>query len=256
MLPLELPQIDTLDSFNQLLVGWWMVRCGDSVPNLADPSRFHGVAKSGASTATYRGMPVMQFDGTANAYIDLGAAPLLNQSFPFTLAWWENPSSSSGASGAFVFCPSGTAQKFIVLRYDGANYNYLTATLCNRGVGGLIPRFVTAPSLASSVGVPRLWVLRGSGGMQSTTLSDYSLSVDGTAYAAGAAGNGLAGFTGAVNYIGWDSVDNNWSGWLGNVRLWRRVIGNEEIKRLRGDWMAGALLPDEPSRMKRHKAAT
>ena len=238
------PQPNWEDSILQNQIGWWVTPDGGTgkVRNLVKPTT-SALLQSGAGWTYGKYTPMMSFDGGANAYVDLGATALLASTDPFTLMWTERATNTGAYRGLFVFSPSGTAQKFIVLRDDtDVNYRYLTASICN--VGACV-RFATVPTLAAGVAVDRTYFLIGRGGMGSTTLSQFDVwgqETIVTPYPA-SAGNPLGSFTGGQNYIGWDSVDNKWNGAIGNVRLWTRVLFLNEIKRLFVDGMAGVMRP-------------
>ncbi len=240
ILSIDGARLAPLDNLLDGQIGWWLERnaANSSVINLMNPGTFDGTLKAGVdwSEGAKSEGQVLQFDGGTNAYIDLGTDPLIHKDTPFTLMWIERADTSSGYRGLFTFCPSGTTQRFIVFRNDSdTTYRYLTSTISNNG--GSI-RFAGAPTLASGAGIWRVWMLFGAAGMGSLSAVDWSLAVDGASFAA-STGNTISSFTGALNYIGWDSLDDKWLGALANVRLWGRVLSAGERARLLLDPFAG-----------------
>ena len=224
-------------------VGWWAGAHNGKLIDLM--GRRHGVLGSGAVAAAGQ-LPMIEFDGGSNGYADLGAAALLHKDDPFTLSWVERVRVAGAYMGLFVFCPSGTSEKFIVLRDDSdTNYRYLTASLANKTLGN-VPRWANSSlAMSARVGKEIRCVLIGYAGMGANVGSaNFRLIVDiGYEAIATAGGTSLGSFTGATNLIGWDSVDNKFQGAIGCTRLWTRALSVFEAYRVIANPMIGLTAP-------------
>lgn len=235
-----IPLLDVGDSLNRGQVGWWLANegAGARVTNVANPNLYNGALQSGVTWAKQTAGNTLAFDGTATSYVDLGTAPLLaSNTQPFTLSWIENVGASPPAFAALAtFLPAGSAQRWLLLRDDSnANYQFLSW-----GMGGTaaVIRAATAPSLASSVGVVRHFLLYSPGGMASTTPSNWFLFIDGNGYPL-SNGFGLGTQPANLNYFGWDGADSKWKGNL-EMRLWNRLLSNDELNRVLTNPYAGS----------------
>lgn len=173
---------------------------------------------------------VLELNG-ANDYVDLGSTKrFLSTTQPFTFVWWEYVGTSPSAfPGVATFMPSDGSYRFLLLRSSNSGYDTLTAGL---GDGAASPvTFSTAPSLASSVGVWRQWILEGRGGVGSSTQADWDVYVNLVKH--GADGNTtLSPQTTSYNLIGWDGADNKWKSRIDAPRLYNRILNDSEKREL------------------------
>lgn len=237
--PYSFPRLND-DSINDGQVAWWFggEGAGTTIDNIANPALYSGAMQAGITWGadilgkTYLG------NGGATSYVNCGTTDMIADANPFTIAWLETIPSTPGAGiyGAVCFFPNGGAQRFLVLRSDSSGvYGPITV---GKGNTTNCPKWSTAPSLASGVGLTRLWIVRGPALTNITNLQLFANGIDFSFNATGA-GNNLGSQPGNFNYLGWDGADSKFPGSIHNVRLWARQLGLAECVRLNQDPFAG-----------------
>lgn len=233
------PLIDIGDSLSSGQVGWWLANegVGSQLTNIADRNRFRGTLQSGATRQTSTIGNNIAMSGTTS-YVDLGTAPLIAGTTPFTLHWLEYVGASPPTfASVATFMPSGNTQRFLLFHEDSdANYKNFS---CGLGSAAATNKFATVPTLASGVGLWRQWILIGNAGMNGSTPSSFTIIVDGVYYGGAASGGGFSSQTSNLNYLGWDSADSQWKGAQDDFRLWNRVLSSKELDRLIANPYAG-----------------
>lgn len=195
-------------------------------------------------------------DASATGYINLASSNrFLNTTDPFTIAWCEHHSGTQTNAGVLNLFPSGgtpATRSFMILRtnqvvlgpalYGPISWGPWTAagvsTDSDRLTGSVRPPII-------SKNIPLVFVLTGTGGVYSSTRSDYKIYwasqeassdvVSGWYGADGELSGNNAAFGATQNYFGWDNIDNKWSGLLDNLRIWNRVLDIHEIQKLLRD---------------------
>ena len=161
---------------------------------------------------------------------DLGTRQYLTYGVSATVSWWERVTSSgNGYYSRFRLNTGG--RDIAVLRTDQGSYFGISTFNISSGAS---KQFVSAPSVANSVGIWRHFALVMAAGPDATANSDWTLYVDGVSYAATAAGTGF--LSNGVNRIGWDSADNGANCMFSDFAIYGRVITANEARLL---WMLG-----------------
>lgn len=237
------PVVDWGDPICSQQRAWWLGNgSGSRLVNLISPSFGRGTLLSGASFALDQvggfGGRVLALDGTANSYIDMSSNDVIaDVDAPFSMQWLEYVASGYPAfPGVACFYPARNAsgQRWLMFRSDNASYNSLAFAL---GSSGSMRRAAGAPSLASSVGLWRQWLISSPSGLGNGTNS-WRVWCDGVEYAV-SAGSALSSQTSQLNYLGWDGADNTWLGRMANVRIWARSQGSGDAARLFANPWAG-----------------
>lgn len=164
--------------------------------------------------------------GSSN-YADFQESPpAIGASTPFTMAWTQEPRSSSAYSTVveWQFGTAGVDNTFMVyLATSDVSYYFVAG-----------PRS-TAQSWSSSIGpttdnVLDRYVLRSSGGPTSTTAAHWSLYRNGSLVTIGAT-SPLSGNTAATYRVGArDAGSDPFEGLIGDMRMWSRVLSDEEAE--------------------------
>lgn len=171
----------------------------------------HGVGREGI-------YPVF---GASN-YADFTAPVGLASSTPFTVAWTQEPRSTSGFSTVLNILPTGAANAFLIYQSD-SNASYYFAAGPRSGT---VPLFDAVG--AATNGVSDRFVLTGASGMGSGFAVGYTLFRNGvkmtTATTTAFGVNSTASFRiGAI-----DTGSDNFEGLLGNMSIWGRVLTDGE----------------------------
>ena len=169
----------------------------------------------------------LDFDN-ANDFINLPSLTL-NQSRPVSIRWFEKVASTAGTfQSRFILKTTGT-RGLVVFRSTATGYLSLAVNGKNTGD---YARFVTAPTIAASVGVWREWVLVNTATVGSSG-APWRLWVDGIEHAAildGAAGN----FGNANCRIGLDGLgDDPANCAMDDITIWDRSLTEAEVLQLR-----------------------
>lgn len=165
--------------------------------------------------------------GSGN-YADFPAAPAgIGKTTPFTVAWTQEPRATSAYSTVmeFQFGTAGADQTFIVyLAAADSSYAFVAG-----------PRGSSTHSWSSAVGfvtdnVLDRYILRSSGGPTSTTAANWSLYRNGALVSIGA-DTVTSGNTAASARIGaHDGASDPFEGLIGDVRMWSRVLSDDEAE--------------------------
>ena len=196
---------------------------------------------TGLATRALSGGVAARLFGASN-YGDFTAPAAIGPSTPFSVAWTQEPRSTSAYSTVLnvQFGTAGVHWSFLVyLAAADATY-YFTAG----------PRVATgAQSWGASVGAATnkaldRYVLRCAGGSQSLTASDYTLHRNGMLMARGSATN-FGTNTAAVARIGaLDTGGDPFEGPLHDLRMWSRVLSDgETVDESRVERAAALYLP-------------
>lgn len=175
--------------------------------------------------------------GTSN-FADFQTVPAaIGPSTPFTIAWTQEARATSGQS-TIINVNFGTAGvHFAFAIYQSSTANGYEFTAGPRTSGG-------AHSWSSALGVTtndRLdrYVLRASGGSQSTTASEWTLYRNGALVTRGTSAT-FSSFTTAGFRVGArDTGADPWEGLIGDLRMWARVLGEDEAEQestIQGAW--------------------
>lgn len=199
-----------------------------------------GTVNSGVSNSNGLAGATFSFDGSTNAYVDLGNGTFeaVNSS-PFSISWIELIA-SGGPSFANLFGLKDRSGKvFQVARTDNASFNALVL-----GSRSTTPyRFASFPSLASSVGVIRHVIVTSPKTMSQVDATMVAYA-DGKSYVATIAGAPFGLTAATTNYIGWQGIagaGNTWAGKIGNFRIWNRLLSGAEAEALQRDpWLGMA----------------
>lgn len=225
---------------NRGLVAWWI-----ALPNQSRGVTWRDIAGRNHGTLTNmdpatdwigpKGRPggygALDLD-VSNDYVDLGSAVVLTSGQPFTIAWWERVTSAANAfPSRFSLDVAGSASYFLCGRTNNAGYQHLFFG----PAGSTVSRASGAPSLASSVGIWRHWILTGTNPL-STTAADFAVYVDGVAYATSTAG--AAGSV-STNRIGNEAALNPTDAALDDVRILNRAVSAAEARALYRETKAG-----------------
>lgn len=185
-------------------------------------------------TPTVTGNEVFEANGAGlfrkfgtGQYLDYPATPpAIGATTPFTVAWTQQPRATSAYSTVLeVNFGSGTQSFVIYLAAADSSY-YFTA-------GPRVPS--GAQSWSSAIGavtngVLDRYVLRGAGGSQSTTSSDWTLYRNGVVVTRGTATT-YGSVTSAAFRIG--ALANGgpdvFEGLIGDMRMWSRALSDQEM---------------------------
>ncbi len=183
----------------------------------------------------------LKFDSTDD-YISVGTGTYLENTTPFTLAWWEKITNDSPTSpGRLYLKVQNGASGFDVLRTNSVG-SY--GNLVWGGAGCRMSQSV--PTTADSVGVWHHFVLVGLAGPSSVTSADYRVYADGVNYSVAASCGGWADFgSNAVNYIGYDTAHETANAILDDIRIYNRALSATEAAQLyrAGTLQVGTSLP-------------
>ena len=178
-------------------------------------------------TPSLRGAALL-FD-SVNDYIGLAAFPLLSSGVPFAISWWEQITANTNAyPGRFILDVSGSATYFLVLRStDVVSPAYAPLTWGASPGTSVGMTAVDAPSVATSIGVWRHWVITGTNPLSSVT-ADHQLYVDGISYATSRGSN----FGTVVNNrIGYYGADNGPDAIIDNVAIYNgRQLSSDAVR--------------------------
>lgn len=238
-------QFDPGHRLNNGCVAWFAApHAGRRVANIA---QLNNVATLNSGVSILNGVygNTFRVDGGANGYLDLGSTNrfLPTNTTPFSVSWIESPETSPPATAgiATMFPGSGT-QRWIMFRgndvvIDGSHYGNLSCG-CGSTTGITLKTCFLGPTQASGVGISRVFVLVGYGGMAGI-VGSHLLYVDGQRYTA-TAGGAYSSVTTALNYFGWDGADNKYLGRLDNFRVWNRALEADDAEALCVDPFLGA----------------
>ena len=203
--------------------GKWFDLCGLSAKKATNGVLTNGPAWSG-SKGRPGGAGSLNFDAS-NDYVDLASAALLTSGRPFTMAWWERVTSTSGVfPSRFRLVVSGAAREFAVIRTDVASYTYVAFGMF--AVGGLR---ATVPSITSSVGTWNRVVLVGDVSPTNTTIGNWRAYTNGFSATVASGGPFSDPGTNTVSRIGYDNIDDGANVAMDDICIWSRALSAGEV---------------------------
>ena len=218
-------------SILQGLVGAWCPSMGPSGYRLLDRTvrANHGTLTNMDAGSDWLGSPggwALDLDAT-NDYVDIGTRQYLSSGTPATVAWWERVT-SSGAGYYSRFRLATGARDMAVLRTDNNQYRGIATFNVSAGAS---KNFVSAPSVANSVGIWRHLALVMRAGPDATANADWSLVVDGVEYAATSDG-GTGSIVNGNNRIGWDGADDGANCQIAEFAIFNRALTMPSLRQL------------------------
>lgn len=173
----------------------------------------------------------LNFDATEGEYLALpSGVTVLTAGVPYTISWWEKINADTDEFPArFVLEVAGDADQYSVLRSTNTSYLPLNIGMDNDGVGANHKNPTGAPSIASSIGIWRHWVITGADPV-STNSADHSFYVDGVLYAT-EDGGPLSNLSGS-NRIGYDGTDNGANCQMADIRIYKRKLTESDVQSL------------------------
>jgi hypothetical protein len=212
------------------VVGYWAPCLGPTGTRLHDVSRGNNwgtLTNMDAATdwVISGGQYALDFDATDD-YVDIGTRQYLSSGSAATVAWWERVT-SSGLGYYSRFRLATGARDMAVLRTDNNSYRGIATFNVSAGAS---KNFVSAPSVANSVGIWRHLALVMRAGPDATANADWSLIVDGVEYAA--TNGGAGSIANGNNRIGWDSADAGANCQIAELAIYSRALGVNECQRL------------------------
>lgn len=199
---------------------------GDAL-GMRDLVRNQLLTLTGLSTQILTSEGPTRLFGTSS-YADFTAPPEIGATTPFTVAWSQEARSTSAYSAILnVNFGSGT-NCFAVYQSSAVAAYYFTAG--PRGGGSTAHSWSVALGAVTNNRLDR-FVLRAAAGSQSVTGSDWSLFRNGQLVSRGTSTT-FSAFTGAAARIGArETGADPWEGAILDMRLWARVLSDDEAAR-------------------------
>lgn len=177
--------------------------------------------KTGLATQGIGREGVYAVFGTSN-YADFTLPNGFTSSSPFTVAWTQEPRSTSAFSTVLNIKPTGAANAFLIYQSDSnASYYFVAGPRT-----GNVPLFSAVG--AATNGVADRYVLTGSSGMGSGIASGYTLWRNGVKMTTVSTASLGANTTASFRVGALDSATDPFEGLLGNMDIWARVITDGE----------------------------
>jgi len=218
-------------------VGAWCPSLGATGGMLFDHTSAvrHGTLTSFVLTSAWlpnQGRIGLKFDNS-NDHVTLGTLSgreFLSAGASFSISWWEYIESGSAINPGRIFLSvlNTAANGFLILRSGSSSYN---SVVWGGADVGLSKRAAGSPSIASSVGIWRHWVVIGDAGPTSTTSSDYRCFADGVEYAV-TDGGAYDTTTNTSNRFGYPGLTDAANCWMDDIRIYRRAMRAAEVREL------------------------
>lgn len=224
------------------LVSRWLLNEGAGALAVDLTRRNRGTLVSGPTwTPTGRGTGLL-FDATDD-HIEL-TSTVLTDGQPFSIAWWELVTATTNAFPSRFSLPVAGGTYLNVIRSNSASYLALHVTTSPNAQSGL--RAAGAPSLASSVGIWRHWVVTGSDPSRANGLYDteFEIYCDRVSYSV-SSGGGYSAIS--TNRIGHDGTDSPADAILDDISIYNRRLTPTEAQWLSTEPYA-MLVPPGPAR--------
>lgn len=183
--------------------------------------------KTGLLTNGSNDYGLMPVFGTSN-YADFTVPPTLDGALPCTIAWVQEPRSTTGFSTILNIRPALNAGNAFLI-YEAASNSAYSLAVGNRSGGSVVANFDSTVGAVTN-GRLDFYVVTVSGGMNdvSGTLGNFVLWRNGVKLAPGGLTQFGANTTASFRIGALETAGDPFEGLIGGVTIWQRVLNDAE----------------------------
>jgi len=209
-------------------VGAWAPCLGPTGLTLRDWSGFsrHGTLTNMDAAGDWvptQGRYALDLDNTNDEI----STPFAFPGTQYCVSFWENCTSSTAVQARIEIPVVSSSRSFAIVRITSGSYTPISCGLWNDIIAF---RAASAPTIASSVGIWRHWIVQGSD-ITSNTPANHEIWCDGISYATSAAST-FAAAAKTVTRIGLNSQNQAANALVDDLRVYTRKLSAQEIRLL------------------------